>query len=145
MVCFLNPVPNNVHVNFQNKSGEITVNFASLEGSATKYGVGCLTPSNASCWHEGVTSDIGSIVIDNLLPYTTYTIVVTTTAGGTGVFEKSVSQSYQVGTLEAGQCLCYFPPKGGWGFMMSPPCLECQGCLFDNTFLYIYLLSCSPA
>ena len=30
------------------------------------------------------------------------------------------------------------------GFLMSPPCLESQGCQFDPTFL-LYLLSCSSA
>ena len=91
-----------MHVNFQNKSDQITVNFASLEGSATKYGVLCRTPGNTSCWDEVVTSNISNIIINKLVPYTTYTIVVMTTAGGTGVFEKSVSQSYEVSTLEAG-------------------------------------------
>ena len=105
-VCLI-PDPNNVHVNFQNKSDQITVNFASLEGSATKYGVSCRTPSNTSCWDDEVTADTNSIVINNLVPYTTYSIVVTTTAGGTDVSEKSVSQSYEVDTLEAGQlCVC---------------------------------------
>ena len=35
------------------------------------------------------------------------------------------------------------PPREAGGFLMSPPCLESQGCQFDPTFLY--LLSCSSA
>ena len=35
------------------------------------------------------------------------------------------------------------PPKGGQGFLMSPPCLESQDFQFDTTFLY--LLLCSSA
>ena len=31
------------------------------------------------------------------------------------------------------------PPKGGRGFLRSPPCLEYQGCQFDPTFLFILL------
>ena len=41
------------------------------------------------------------------------------------------------------ESMIVLPPKGGRGFLMSPPCLESQGCPFDPTFLY--LLSCSSA
>ena len=34
------------------------------------------------------------------------------------------------------------PPKGGWGCLMSPPCLESQGC---HLIPLCYLLSCSSA
>ena len=35
-------------------------------------------------------------------------------------------------------CVCvllFVHTKGGRGFLMSPPCLESQGCQFDPTFL----------
>ena len=37
------------------------------------------------------------------------------------------------------------PPKGGLGFLMSPPCMEFQGCQFDPTFLYISSLFFLPS
>ena len=50
-----------------------------------------------------------------------------------------------------GRCKCMFflcvlfrlTRREAGGFMMSPPCLEFQGCQFDPTFLF--LLSCSSA
>ena len=37
---------------------------------------------------------------------------------------------------------CQGPPKGGRGCLMSPPCLESQGC---HLIPLCYLLSCSSA
>ena len=50
---------------------------------------------------------------------------------------------FSVGKLSLFYCLqCrkrlfkFYPPKGGRRFMMSPPCVESQGCQFDRIFLY---------
>ena len=39
-------------------------------------------------------------------------------------------------------CVCAWSLKGGWGCVMSPPCLESQGC---HLIPLCYLLSCSSA
>ena len=53
-------------------------------------------------------------------------------------------------TIAYGVCFHFFrvssefdPQREAVGFLMSPPCLESQGCQFDPTFLYP--LSCSSA
>ncbi|XP_076467280.1 tyrosine-protein phosphatase 10D-like isoform X2 [Babylonia areolata] len=93
--------PNNVKVAFQNKSEEIVVGFTGLEGGATRFVVECRTPSNASCGVKGAASNANSTTMDNLVPFTTYTIVVTTVAEGRGVANKTATASYSVRTAEA--------------------------------------------
>ena len=41
----------------------------------------------------------------------------------------------------SGQAYMFLPPKGDRGFLMSPSCLESQGCQFDPTFLYFLFCS----
>ncbi|KAL8579584.1 hypothetical protein ACOMHN_025537 [Nucella lapillus] len=93
--------PNNVKVAFQNKSKEIVVGFVGLEGSATQYVVTCRTPNNASCWNQEVPWSANGTTVGNLLPYTGYTILVKTVAGGADVADKVVETSYSVRTAEA--------------------------------------------
>jgi hypothetical protein len=109
MLCFVFSVPNHVKVRFQNdKADTVVVSFSSLEGQALRYAVKCYTPTMASCWDEEVPFDQKSLSVSPLLPHTNYTFVVTTIAGGTGVLEKSVEESYSVRTVEAGELFFLF-------------------------------------
>ena len=45
--------------------------------------------------------------------------------------------------MKLGMLVVWWTPGEARGFLMSPPCLESQGCQFDPTVLYI--LSCSSA
>ena len=51
-------------------------------------------------------------------------------------------QRHSVSPLDHSYLSQAFPPKGGQGCLMSPPCLESQGC---HLIPLCYLLSCSSA
>ena len=40
---------------------------------------------------------------------------------------------------------CVPPRREARGFLLSPPCLESQGCQFDPTFLYVSSLVLLPS
>ncbi|KAK7491298.1 hypothetical protein BaRGS_00017399, partial [Batillaria attramentaria] len=93
-------VPNNVEVKMVPKPNEITVEFGSLDGSATSYQVQCKRMDDSPCGQQDVGADSPSATITALEPFTNYTFIVVTTASGNQQV-KSTSQTYTVRTAEA--------------------------------------------
>ena len=97
------------------------------------------TVTIALCWHLWFQKDalvgvakIMSQTFHTLYNKTIFTIVRT-------VFYKA----RLLNMFSVSPCLFLFqPPKGGRGCLMSPPCLESQGC---HLIPLCYLLSCSSA
>ena len=65
---------------------------------------------------------------------------------GTNLWNGTMNRGLRILSSNS-TCNCWWelwlkPPNGGLGFLMSPPCLESQGCQFYPTFLYLILFFC---
>lgn len=92
-------------VSFRIQSRSITVDFAIVNGNASKFTVVCTTAED-ELFKTTVDSTTNSQVIGNLVPYTNYNITVRTLASGASgdnLLDKSVERIYQEQTLEAGK------------------------------------------